>query len=421
MTRSRLTPCWVALCYVSALGANGATAADWQWDWQSGMTSNKAQTSRFFGDADSSNQWQSLLSLQLTEGNLRSTANLQYNRSLDGGGGIQHGSLSSLYWQQSLNEQANWEVTLGKVQLDWGVGYGYRPLDIFSDYQRHPVGIQVEQGAQLAMLTHFTANGTWQWLVSRSHYSSITPAQTQQGLGMRRYWFDGVNEWQALLYWDQQRHWLAGASLVTVIGDSLELHGSLLYQQQYVSPQLPAVNESTAPVTLQRQQHSWQTLFGFTWANRAGIQIIGEYWFDSRSWSKHDWQQAQTLAQLALDQAALNSAMPIDTRRNPARYGYGYRHANIMQHTMLLHWAANSRFWQQINDSLASFSTSIDLLFGPADGSVVLTPRMRYQLRDNSSSLALSLSWRYYGGRSDAAFANLGQQSVTWLGLTGRF
>ncbi|MCH1918793.1 hypothetical protein L9G15_05035 [Shewanella sp. A3A] len=426
MTCSRLTPWWVALCYGSALSASSATAADWQWDWQSGIASNHTQASRFFADAGSSNQWQSLLSLQLSEGNLRGTANLQHNQSLDGASSAHHGSLSALYWQQNLNVQADWELTLGKMQLDWGVGYGYRPLNIFSDYQRHPVGIQVEQGAQLAMLTHFTADGTWQWLASRSHYSSIAPAQTQQGLGMRRYWFDGVNEWQALLYWDQQRHWLAGASLVTVIGESLELHGSVLYQQQYLSPKLPAVSKPTSPITLPTQQHSWQTLLGFTWANSAGIQVIGEYWFDSRSWSTRDWQQAQALAQLAFDNAAVNQSTvggttPTDAQRHAARYGYGYRHANIMQHTMLLHWSASARFWQQMNDALASFSTSIDLLLGPADGSVVLTPRMHYQLRDDSSSLALSLSWRYYGGRSNAAFANLGQHSVTWLGLTGRF
>lgn len=402
------------LCF----GTFGGGAAEWQWDWQSGIAVEDTRATTFFADFDNDAQWQSLLSLQLTTGAWRSTGSVQHNQAVDSSEQQSHATLSSLYWQQSLNAQADWELTLGKLQLDWGVGYGYRPLNIFSDYQRHPVGIQVEQGAQVAMLTRFTSDGTWQWLTSRSHHSSLDTSQTQQGLGLRRYWLTDANEWQALVYWDQQRHWLAGASLVTVIGESLELHGSMLYQQQYTRLKLTDLTPGATTVAIQRQtqQHSWQTLLGFTWASSHGVQLIGEYWYDSRSWSKTDWQRAQQQAQFWQQPWQSSSA-----QRNAGLYAIGYSHTNILQHTVLLHLAANSRFWRQFTTALSPLTMSLDCLYGPSDGSVVLTPRIQYQLLDGRSSLTLSLSWRYYGGQPSAAFANLGQQSVTWFGLSGRF
>lgn len=58
--------------------------------------------------------------------------------------------ISELFWQSSVDiANTSLDLQLGKVRVDWGVGYGYRPLDIFTPYRRNPVGIQVEEGAGL--------------------------------------------------------------------------------------------------------------------------------------------------------------------------------------------------------------------------------------------------------------------------------
>jgi hypothetical protein len=387
-------------------------AASTWWDWQTGISDYHYRETPLFSPQPQDTQWQSSLSLDLNQREWRAIANLHHNRSLTSGDTSSAATLTALYWQHGFAAAPDWELTLGKMQLDWGVGYGYRPLDIFSNYQRHPVGIQVEEGAALAMLTQFVDNGSWQWLLSRSHYSSLDPSTTQQGIGARRYWLDGANEWQALLYWDKQRQWLAGASAVTVVGDSVELHASALYQQRYWSVSAPEFTEPTV-ASLHSKQHSLQALMGFTWANSNGVQLIGEYWFDSRSWQKQQWQHTLEFATQWQNTAVQGMAHS---------YTQGFNQANIMRHSMLLHLMLSNRFWQDMSVSLNDVSASVDLLFGPEDGGQVLTPRCHYQLLDSASvSLQISLSWRYYGGRASSAFANLGDNSMTWLGLTGRF
>ncbi len=60
--------------------------------------------------------------------------------------------ISELFWQESFDIfDMPLDLQLGKVRLDWGVGYGYRPLDIFTPYRRNPVGIQVEEGAGVGL------------------------------------------------------------------------------------------------------------------------------------------------------------------------------------------------------------------------------------------------------------------------------
>ena len=405
------------------------------WDWQSGIASRHFRTTPLFANTAQQSQWQSLFALDISHNEWRGTLDIRDTFWLSGNDTSEparHRSqvrLTSVYWQHSMSQTSDWEVTLGKLQLDWGVGYGYRPLNIFSNYQRHPVGIQIEQGASIAMLTQFVDDGSWQWLVTRSHYSSLSPEQTQTGMGVRRYWLNGDNEWQALLYWDKQRHWNVGGSWVTVLGDRWELHSSMLYQQHYQQVTY-AENQPPSAAELQPQRHSLQALIGFTWATSNGVQLIGEYWFDSRSWRASQWhntlasiRQRQSDASQALTafpQSLAKQNMPLSAIGHS--YARAFNQHNIMRRSMLLHIGLNQTFWQQWAANLAPISANIDLLFGPADGSLVITPRGNYQLIDsNQFSVNLSLSWRYFAGRDNSAFANLQDKSMTWLGFTGRF
>lgn len=168
------------------------------------------------------------------------------------------------------------------------MGYGYRPLDIFKPYRRNPVGIQVEEGALIALGSYFDLQGEWSLVASDSSFtqqsgSKLEKATEQTGIGFRRYALVGENEWQMLAYYDDVRHGLVGASFVSVLDPSWAVHSSALYQRQYVTYQQNAWN---SPVTLETDNHGYQFLLGLNWANAVGNNIIVEYWYDSRSWNK---------------------------------------------------------------------------------------------------------------------------------------
>jgi len=336
-----------------------------------------------------------------------------------------------LFWQGGI-EVSNpvlgdqyLDLTLGKMRLDWGVGYGYRPLDIIKPYRQNPVGIVAEEGAGVASVSMFDATGEWTLLYSDSSWTSqevneLESRSEQQGVGVRRYNMMGENEYQWLAYYDDVRHGLLGASLVSVLNMAWEFHGSVSYQRQSLGYELPSSLYS--PVELQEQGDAYQALVGLTWANEVGHSVVLEYWFDSRAWSPSQWEYA-------LDRAGHLSAMPA-TVNLASSYAQGYQHANLVQHNLLFHWSLDSTAWAQMftDDSMGSatwldnLTPTFDLMYSPADGGIIATQWLNYQLIDTgASSIDLELAARFLAGKSDSAYANLPDSHMILLNIKGRF
>ncbi|TOE88755.1 hypothetical protein CGJ35_26840, partial [Vibrio parahaemolyticus] len=84
------------------------------------------------------------------------------------------------------------------------------------------------------------------------------------------------------------------------------------------------------PVTVEEQGSAFQALVGLNWANQAGHNVIAEYWYDSRAWSKSQWEQAIARGEW-LSQSS-------DTTLLATSYAQGFQQANIVQHNLMLHW-----------------------------------------------------------------------------------
>lgn len=336
-----------------------------------------------------------------------------------------------LFWQGGLEisnallGEQYLDLTLGKMRLDWGVGYGYRPLDIIKPYRQNPVGIVAEEGAGVASISMFDATGEWTLLYSDSSWTSqegneLESRSEQQGIGLRRYNMMGEHEYQWLAYYDDVRHGLLGASLVSVLNMAWEFHGSVSYQRQSLGYQLPS--STYYPVELQEQGDAYQALLGLTWANEVGHNVVLEYWFDSRAWSSSQWEQA-------LDRATFLSEMTA-TVNLASSYAQGYQHANLVQHNLMFHWSLESTAWAQIFNGSALGSSSwldnltptFDLMYSPADGGIIATQWLNYQLIDTgTSSIDLELAARFLTGKSDSAYANLPDSHMILLNIKGRF
>lgn len=336
-----------------------------------------------------------------------------------------------LFWQGSLDIQDHViDITLGKVRLDWGVGYGYRPLDIFKPYRRNPIGIQVEEGTGTALLSSFDMQGEWSLVYTDSSWtqqegSELEEATEQQGFGFRRYALVGDTEWQAIGYYDDIRKGLIGGSIVTVLNTSWALHSSATYQRYYYTYQQPqassdsAINELLSPVSLVREEDGFQWLVGLNWANAVGNNIILEYWYDSRSWDKSDWSQALNRSEI-LSQSAQLSPLA-------ASYANGYLQTNLVAHNVMFHWSLDSSAWSQwewSNDKLwlEKLTPTFDVLLSPEDGGVIATQWLNYLAHDNGdSSLEMEIAARFMTGDSDSAYANLSDKYMILFNVKGRF
>lgn len=327
-----------------------------------------------------------------------------------------------LFWQGGATvADVSLDITLGKMRLDWGVGYGYRPLDVFKPYRRNPVGIQVEEGTLTAMVSHFDDLGDWSLVYSNSNYtqqdgSELEEQTEQQGVGLRRYAFIGDSEYQLLAYYDDVRHGLVGGSFVTVLDSAWAIHSSAVYQKQYLSYQQGELNE---PVEIKRDEHGFQFLTGLNWANEVGNNVILEYWFDNRSWSSSEWDQAFERAR-TLNQSDLTQPLSLS-------YAQGLNHANLVAHNMMLHWSLDSSAWSQWEWSqdylwLNKFTPTADFLYSPQDGGLIATQWLDYQAYDSGdSSLNIETALRFMTGSKESVYANLSDKRMIFINLKGRF
>lgn len=322
-------------------------------------------------------------------------------------------TLSELFWQGewSVFDQPL-DMTAGKIRLDWGVGYGYRPLDLFLPYQRNPLGIQIEEGVGVIALSSYQEIGEWTLLATDSSWGRLSDAQLvqqneQQGFGLRHYRLVGDSEWQGILYYDDVRRGLVGGSWVSVLNSAWAVHSSWLYQSEYWQYKA----QSERPIELVKRQHAGQFLFGLNWANSAGHNVIAEYWYDGRSWDAEQWQYTQSNINALNQQGLMQMAFS---------YAQGYQAANLMAHNVMLHWTRDSRgtAWLGIDN----LTPTLDVLWSVEDGGLIVTPAINWQAYDSgATSLECELAARFFGGEADSVFANLPESARVVFNLKGKF
>lgn len=404
--------CCLAILITSLAINSSASELSLHWDWIVSMQTTASQSSAFIrADSENKHTINTLLDVQVDYQAFSTSLAIRGNNLYHSDKSQKSETefiVSELFWQDSVQlGQYSIDGLLGKVRIDWGVGYAYRPLDIFTPYRHNPIGIQVEEGAGVASASYFDSLGEWTLIYSNSSLnqqqgSEIEEQSEQQGIGLRRYALIADTEYQALVYYDDLRRGLLGASLVTVLDNKWELHASATYQQRYLSYQ----QQSRYSLPLIEHNNAYQALAGLIWTDISGNTLIFEYWYDSRSWDATQWQKA------------INDGSPA--------YQQGYSHANIMEHNMMLHWRLDKSAWANWQWSqgswLKDFTPSIDLLYSPQDNGLIATQWLNYLLHDSAKSKTeIQLAARFFSGNSDSAYANLPDKHTMLLNLKGRF
>lgn len=415
-----------------------AEAPSFDWDWVMSASTTAHRDSLFFpsNQARDTQQIEALLDVEMRWHGWLGLVAIKQN-ALWSSDAQQHADsefiLQELFWQGSLVlADVPFELTLGKVRLDWGVGYGYRPLDLFQPYRRNPVGIQVEEGAGMLSASYYDQQGEWTFFYTDSSWteqqgSELQQMTEQQGAGVRRYQLMGNAEWQAIAYYDDVRRGVLGSSFVTVLTDAWEVHASALYQRHYLAYQRPSAlaqavysqqQEIESRMALESRTQGYQALVGFNWSGSDGQSVIAEYWFDSRSWGKEQWQQAQT------------NADSVRYQHNQAlgwSYAQGYNQVNLVQHNVMLHASLDSQAWRhwawsQSIEWLQGLVPTLDVLIAPQDGGVIVTQWLNYSVYDSgTASIEIELAARFMTGPADSTYANLPDKHMILLNMKGKF
>ncbi len=237
------------------------------------------------------------------------------------------GVLNEAYWETTIGEL---DLTLGKKRISWGVGYAFRPLDILLHSPRLTIVTPIEEGLPMLAVERYTESGAWTLLCGKPvgyHKDSFYSGKlTCAG---RAYALMGDVELQGLVYSNDETDLGIGAGFSLVSGESLEIHGSVLYQSHYTQSHYTQRFSSLAggegfvvedliadgdlitgddlvaagvmtrgnPIQTIEKENGAKILLGFnmTWAS--GLTGLFEIWHDESGYTRNEWKALRQLTQ----------------------------------------------------------------------------------------------------------------------------
>ena len=352
-----------------------------------------------------SNSSEQNLQMDWQQGGFNLTATLR-NRAIKDSKPHNEAFFNELYYDTQIAGQ---DVSLGRKITSWGVGFGFRPLDVLQQEDRRAFYQNTLRGVdQLA----------WEKFYDSSALSLIwaNPGQgsDEASLAIKLYNNSDEQDLHAVTRYSKQSGLQLGMGISSVVGDSLEWHGSLLWQQDYSKRinrlTLPDANSLLAtdnPLVAQDFHDGIKALAGASWTHSNGWGVLGELWYDGTAYSKTDWNRLNSLTRQQR-QLLSNPAIP-----TPAIFGNIAYNQQAFQADNLLKWNTLLRLSRQ--DS--KLEPTLELLYTPQDHGWVSTGKLEYKLDKQN----LQAGIRFFGGANNAAYSQLPQQRQLFISWQGSF
>jgi hypothetical protein len=311
--------------------------------------------------------------------------------------------LSELFYDFSVNE---WQFSAGKKKIDWDVGYGYRPLDMFSPVDSLALYTAVSPGVWLVSGDWFTDDGTISILCNqtkKNYGRQENQPSDSWGCGGRYYQYFSEWEVQIVTHYDRDVKLRVGASALLVYGNALEFHGSILWQEKYITPKFyearTHLDYFSEPVVDEYDHSAMQLLSGITYSNNLGMSFILEYWYDGRSPSHSEWSRFLTLVE---HQGKKENKNPLDVGILSSEQRM-YSSQNLFQHNVMLNIRAGNESWRP----------EVTFLLNPQDNGILIDTKVCYYW---SAGHHIELGMRHFGGAKSSVYGQLEYDNIYSIG-----
>lgn len=259
-----------------------------------------------------------------------------------------HGIANQAYYDGQVTPGLGW--TIGKKVMPWGVGFGFKPLDVIQREDRRAVNPAPLVGVPLVAVERLTDNDAWTLAWTRPGGGMGDTDSRDSSLAAHWYRLAGGDDLHGVLRVSERRRLEAGAGITHVIGDEWSLYGAALYQAR----------------GLQRQDGSFagegiKSVAGVQWTGESGTSVLAEAWHD--------------------DDARLATRSPRD---------------NLL---LRLSW-----------DDRDGFKPYAEVLMTPSDGGRVASAGAAWEGNRNRITLGL----RHYGGAAGSAYAQSPVRRAIW-------
>jgi hypothetical protein len=333
-----------------------------------------------------------------------------YRQTQEGMESQQKGVLNELYFDTHAGD---WDLTLGKKRMEWGVGFGFRPLDVIKPLARRELIALTPEGLPLLALERYSETSALTFLAGNDlHHNDEGWRHADTEYAARYYTLAGGVDVQAVLHRRPDIDTEGGVALSWVPSDELELHGSALYQRRYrklinTLTESGALLASSDPMVSREFEHGTKALIGGTYTWRSGHALLLEYWHDAAGYTREEWKRLRELTQA--QRALLGSGLDTAIEGNIRASSQYLLQPNLMQQNWLARWSY---------DNGDRWVTALDLLYTPQDRGRVLTLSSTH---DIGTAYNLSYGARHYGGDADSVYRALPYRYIVYASLRATF
>lgn len=326
-----------------------------------------------------------------------------------GQSGTLRGIANELYYDGEISPGVGQGFTIGKKVVPWGVGFGFRPLDVVQRENRrelHPpalVGIAQVAWEKLGSDDALTVL----WQHPGGQRNNEQPANDDQALALHWYRLAGEMDVHGVARWSSRLGLEAGAGFSRIVGESWVFHGAWLQQQrsQRRSNALLDNGQLLASSNPWRDEQAGlvsKVVAGVQWTGESGLGLLLEAWYDGEAPSPVEWQRLAQLTarQRELGQVAQVTRASIDG--NVAWSSQLLECANLQRQNLLLRVSYD---YQQ------RWKLAAEWLHTPADAGRALTLSLIHE----GDRQRISAGLRRFGGGHDATFSQLPVAGALWL------
>lgn len=314
--------------------------------------------------------------------------------------------INELYYDATLGAHY---LSIGKKVMSWGVGLGFRPLDLVQRENRRVPYAVTQEGVPLIAWERFNENNAFTLVYANPRRTETTEVRDDEALAVRYYQRLTTTDVFAVARASTRNKFEMGAAFSQVVNDALEWHAEALYQRRYQQQlnTLATLPADAIPLAMQdplitvQHQHGHKALIGFTWTHSSGVSLLTEAWYDGAAYSTQQWQDLTDLTARQrglLDQAELPRAAIYGTIAANLSY---FEPPNLLRKNILLRMSYTGTAW----------SPTLDVLLTPDDGGMVGTAALRYD-RDRHN-----FEWgvRSFGGKYAAAYRLLPEKLIVYF------
>jgi hypothetical protein len=341
--------------------------------------------------------------IKLSEGGLRAEGTLRWSAA-EGRDPETRAVANQFYYEGQGSRGVSW--TIGRRVISWGVGFGFRPLDVVQREDRRNVNPQPLVGIPLAAMDYITADEAWTiaWLNPASGQKASD--RKDEAVAMRWYRLSGGDDYHAVARLSRRRKLEIGMGVARVVGDEWSFHGAALHSRRYrktlnrLAEDEGELFERLNPRVVAVGKRGNRAVLGAQWTGASGWSLLGEAFYDGDAYTRSEWRR---LDELTRRQSAAAALVPPELlTANIAWSSEAYLAPTLLRENLLLRLSY---------DEGDDFKPYYEVLLTPADRGLVSTLGASY----SRSRQRFSGGWRHMGGTGDSAYGRSPEKSIFWL------